>query len=520
MTKEDNQSFFYIFLFALLSFYIYTNGQIVTYDDYWPGQITSLIRDGRIGALILYYPLVNIFEMDMSFRYVGYVFLSVSVSLYLYELSRALNFNRSKAMIFAVSSIFLISSINYKLFVYKAAFITVGSVFLYSWFSIVCFTRANLETGSRRTLALFCSAFFAAMPLVTYQPLFLMPVLSIGVLMVSDGNRWIASRKSLLELAKYSAMYLFLAASLLLTIYSDFYIDLYRDIQHPRRNGFDFSSFLALDGTRYVEFYVKKLYNRINLSMDIASAILLLSTVLYALLFLVKDSRDRLYLFLLLSVIGLATIINPFIVLNDGLAIRRVVASFFTTFCVLALLSLFLVKMRPETVKSRVLLLVWLLVVTFVSYKAVGIDYRAAVSTLFLSVAIFLAANLFGRFEVPLYAVVMVFCVVVNAQLNIVKIEKVYQMEKVEDKIYADVMFEVLRIKRKTGSEKISVFIETDFNNFRDNAPSYSRLGYFASKNFLPGVEFVDGNSKCRGSKREGFMTIEEIGESSVRVCF
>ena len=63
-------------------------------------------------------------------------------------------------------------------------------------------------------------------------------------------------------------------------------------------------------------------------------------------------------------------------------------------------------------------------------------------------------------------------------------------------------------------------FIETDFNNFRDNAPSYSRLGYFASKNFLPGVEFVDGNSKCRGSKREGFMTIEEIGESSVRVCF
>jgi hypothetical protein len=67
MTKEDNQSFVYIFLFALLSLYVYTNGQIVTYDDYWPGQVSSLVRDGRIGALILYYPLVNIFEMDMSF---------------------------------------------------------------------------------------------------------------------------------------------------------------------------------------------------------------------------------------------------------------------------------------------------------------------------------------------------------------------------------------------------------------------------------------------------------------------
>ncbi len=64
------------------------------------------------------------------------------------------------------------------------------------------------------------------------------------------------------------------------------------------------------------------------------------------------------------------------------------------------------------------------------------------------------------------------------------------------------------------------MFIEPDFNNFRDNAPSYSRLGYFESKNFLPGIVFVDGSSKCKGSKREAFMTIEEVDESSVLVCF
>ena len=58
------------------------------------------------------------------------------------------------------------------------------------------------------------------------------------------------------------------------------------------------------------------------------------------------------------------------------------------------------------------------------------------------------------------------------------------------------------------------------FNNFRDNAPSYSRLGYFKSKNFLAGVAFADGSSRCKGSQREGFMTVEATDESSVLVCF
>jgi hypothetical protein len=253
--------------------------------------------------------------------------------------------------------------------------------------------------------------------------------------------------------------------------------------------------------------------------MNLSAVIILSCSFLYVFLFHVKESRDRLNLLLLLSVVGIATVFNPFIVLNDGIDIRRVAQSFFTTFSLFVCLSFFLVEMRKETTKSRVLLLAWLLVVILLSHWAGYSDSEAMFSILFLSLPIFFALLLFGRRNFPLYAVVMVFSIVVNAQFNLMKIDSRIQLDKIEDKIYTDVMYEVLRMKRKYGSARISVFVGPDDDNYRTPF-SYSRLGYFESKNVLQGIDFFDGRNKCEGSRAGEFVTIEEVDESSIRVCF
>jgi hypothetical protein len=420
----------------------------------------------------------------------------------------------------------LISSINYDLLIYKAAFVSVGCVFLYSWLSMVCFARASSEEGGRRSLWLFGSCFAAACVFVTYQALFLLPFLSIMVLTFFDGERLRLDRESLIGIVKYGAVYSVLVVSFLLLVFSDFYIDLYTeiqrpfsDVQRPRASGFDFSGLLALDGGSYLKFYLIRVLRLVNRSMNLSAVIILSCSFLYVFLFHVKESRDRLNLLLLLSVVGIATVFNPFIVLNDGIDIRRVAQSFFTTFSLFVCLSFFLVEMRKETTKSRVLLLAWLLVVILVSHWAGYSDSEAMFSILFLSLPIFFALLLFGRRNFPLYAVVMVFSIVVNAQFNLMKIDSRIQLDKIEDKIYTDVMYEVLRMKRKYGSARISVFVGPDDDNYRTPF-SYSRLGYFESKNVLQGIDFFDGRNKCEGSRAGEFVTIEEVDESSIRVCF
>ncbi len=495
MIFSSNLRFILILLvsLALSSFYFSTS--LITRDDFYLNQIFAFIRDARIGVLPLYYPLVTLFKYDMNFILLGYVFLNLSVVSYIvYFIERVSIHNSILNLIAACIFLLLFYSFNNNLLFYKAAFITIGCSFIYTSISLKLLEKYFV-----------LSTLFSALVFFSFQPFYLLTIFSVFVLKFSFSDREFSKQyfKFCFKYLIYSLLTIFIIYSI---TKSSFYLDYFGVNERALRHPFVFDNLS-------IEFYLKRLFFSIETvsSREIFSFLFLL---IFSMSFFINGYKKT--SIGLVLIIYFSLVLNPAIVMNTGFNTR---AFQVLLFCAVYFSLVLILIQRVEFKLSNNILAI---VVACIIFTIFGFNDQISGKGL-LSIAMILLISclvpalsypkfpykLGGGFIICLTALLMI-----NMNYSVIKIEKFRVANKLDDKIFLDINYDILNMK-KNKHDPIVVYIgKTRHSKYYSSINSYSVLDYFNAKNIWHRVKFRDAGGRCKGNQAPN------LGDNELLYCF
>lgn len=509
MLFKDNRIYFFVLVtLTLCLFSIYVPYELATKDGYNTNLVDAYLRDSRVLSALLAEVISKNFSNDIDARYLGLAFFSLTLSSFVFSVSRHFFTTNTSRVVFGFLFVFSIFS-NSLLYIYVAVFWTAGLAFFLATISFECYINRHAK------LYILFSSVLCSFLIMTYQIIILLPVGFVFLASIQD--------RRYKDFITWLVFFIFSIAILMLVLRSDYYINnigSYRTIR-PAIN------LLYLDSS--LERYARYVALRFSIMERLVEyRFLFLSLLSLIVTFLFYSSlRNKIISFVILVGVGFV-IFNPLILMNASFNGRAysTVLSIVLVFLFYAAVSLFSeIDNNASTTKS---ITIFTLISSIIFYLAGEISYYIFLMS--ISLMIYILSRIINNASSKcFFSAFITFSLIFTFQVRLNYLDQFKLNYDLSKQMMTTVNTELAFIKRKYPKKKIVVNVyygdsDVRFYNLNNSVSGEQYFKKMSLKRLIDDVLVKDEVCPIDEGDRHGLVSYtwnaRELNNVIFDVCF